>query len=107
MSFMQAEIFHGHCQVIRNTREGDIITPEEYAQYPGNEDAAQAYGVSADDVETVFGWFARLSAPGYMDCTEWSGPFDSEQAARDELREMYGDDDDAGIDDENEVVDGE
>lgn len=22
-------------------------------------------------------WFCRLSAPGYMDCTDWCGPFDS------------------------------
>ena len=21
------------------------------------------------------GWFHRLTAPGYLDCTEWSGPF--------------------------------
>jgi hypothetical protein len=37
------------------------------------------------------GWGARMSAPGYMDCTEWS-VFDSEQEAREHLREMYGDD---------------
>src|SRR5579872_758188 len=38
------------------------------------------------------GWGARLSAPGYMDCTEWS-VFDSETEARSHLTEMYGDDD--------------
>lgn len=27
------------------------------------------------------GWCARLSAPGYLDCTEWSGPFPTEDLA--------------------------
>ena len=22
------------------------------------------------------GWYARLTAPGYLDCTEWEGPYD-------------------------------
>lgn len=90
--FMQIETYHGHCQRINNTREGDILTPEEYAEHPGNEEAAAAYGVDPEDVETVFGWFARLSAPGYMDCTEWSGPFDTEEEAIAECKDMYGDD---------------
>lgn len=27
------------------------------------------------------GWYGRLSAPGYLDCTDWNGPFDTEQEA--------------------------
>jgi len=34
------------------------------------------------------GYGARLSAPGYMDCTEWS-VFDTEQEAEEYLRDMY------------------
>lgn len=30
-------------------------------------------------------WYVRLSAPGYMDCTEWDGPHDSREAAGDAL----------------------
>ncbi len=37
------------------------------------------------------GWFGRLSASGYLDCTDWSGPFGSEQEAHAFLNEMYGD----------------
>jgi hypothetical protein len=40
------------------------------------------------------GFGARLSAPGYLDCTEWS-VFDTEQEAWDYLEEMYGDDDES------------
>lgn len=39
--------------------------------------------------EVVSGWCARLSAPGYMDCTEWVGPFDTELEAALELERMY------------------
>jgi hypothetical protein len=36
------------------------------------------------------GWLCRLSAPGYMDCTEWWA-FDSEEEAAQYLIDMYGD----------------
>jgi hypothetical protein len=33
------------------------------------------------------GWYARLTAPGYLDCTEWQGPYPSVfRAVRDLLR---------------------
>jgi len=44
------------------------------------------------EVECVRGWFARLSAPGYLDCTEWCGPFSSEKEASSYLKRMYEDD---------------
>jgi hypothetical protein len=34
-------------------------------------------------------YFARLSAPGYLDATDWSGPFDTEDAARHYIAETY------------------
>lgn len=37
------------------------------------------------------GWGARLSMPGYLDCTEWT-VFETEQEAREHLDEMYDDD---------------
>ena len=35
------------------------------------------------------GYVARLSAPGYMDCTEWEGPFDTAKEARASLAESF------------------
>jgi hypothetical protein len=35
------------------------------------------------------GWLARLSAPGYMDCTDWTA-HETEQDAIDYLIETYG-----------------
>jgi hypothetical protein len=44
-----------------------------------------------DTVELIEGFGARLSAPGYMDCTEWC-VFETEEEATTYLVEMYGDD---------------
>jgi hypothetical protein len=35
------------------------------------------------------GWYGRLSAPGYLDCTDWSGPYSSEEEAGEALNDMY------------------
>ena len=39
--------------------------------------------------ETKHGWFARLSAPGYLDCTEWEGPYKTEKEAVDAVCDLY------------------
>lgn len=49
-------------------------------------------GTSISNVQPRQGFLARMSAPGYLDCTEWS-VHATEQKARDFLFEMYGDDD--------------
>lgn len=38
--------------------------------------------------EEIQGWGARLSAPGYLDCTDWC-VFDTAEEAKEHLREMY------------------
>jgi hypothetical protein len=70
--------------------EGQPLVPEDCAEYRGNEEAAKAYGLEPEEVKTVFGWCARLSAPGYLDCTDWAGPFETEEEAIVALYEMYG-----------------
>jgi hypothetical protein len=42
--------------------------------------------------ENIKGYGARLSAPGYLDCTEWN-VFETEQEAREYLEENYSEDD--------------
>lgn len=46
---------------------------------------------------------ARLSAPGYTDCTDWSGPFDTEDAAHEYLNDTYGTDEESEPEDEEPV----
>ncbi len=43
---------------------------------------------SADD--TGYMYYARLSAPGYLDCTDWVGPYLFESQAIEALYEMFG-----------------
>lgn len=44
-----------------------------------------------EKIETLMGYGARLSAPGYLDCTDW-GIFSSKREAMEYLIEMYGSD---------------
>ena len=48
--------------------------------------------VNGGATEEATGFWARLSAPGYLDCTDWSGPFDTEEEAARYLLETYGGD---------------
>lgn len=52
-------------------------------------------------IELVRGWCARYSAPGYMDCTPWCGPYATEDEAEQECRALYGDDEDEDDSDED------
>lgn len=67
--FMQPEIVHGDWHSIDGNM-GIEVFPAEYFSL---EEAQENYS-SGDiwEAETVTGYGARLSAPGYMDCTEWS-----------------------------------
>ena len=52
------------------------------------------------DVQTLFvgdcegieedGVYYRLSASGYMDCTDWFGPFETEESAVSDMLQNYG-----------------
>lgn len=48
-------------------------------------------GGCVDSALLCNGFIGRMSAPGYMDCTDW-GAYETEQEAIDDLKEMYGDD---------------
>lgn len=50
-----------------------------------------------DEIEPEAGWYSRLSAPGYLDCTDWSGPFETEQEALDYVMDLYDVDDMNGL----------
>ena len=109
MSFMQPEITFETFEIFE-TRQGTVCLP--YATISMDEilkelnyetdpahclvDLAQAREAGIYDVKK--GWFARLSAPGYMDATDWSGPFNSEKEAKQYLIDTYGEDDESDSD---------
>lgn len=99
MAFMKRDIRHGEFWFI-DTRQGSFLVPLDVETDPDNLAMyrPELMSFDADDasdwtVERRIGWYGRLSAPGYLDCTDWTYA-DSEQELIAELREMYGDDDD-------------
>lgn len=74
MSFMQRQVVYGKWVRVESCGEityiprevvGQEVTAETVAPYLDHEVDEN------DDMEVVFGHGARLSAPGYMDCTDW------------------------------------
>lgn len=98
MGFMQNEVVYKTFHQLYTLNEGICSYP---AHSVSAAEVAKIHGEDIEDVETITGWFARMSAPGYLDCTEWCGPFETEEDAINHLSEMYGDDDD---DDEKSEV---
>ena len=40
-------------------------------------------------IEKQSGWWSRLSAPGYLDCTDWQGPYATETEALEDLADTH------------------
>ena len=71
-------------------RAGGTFDPET----PGFEGLARQLepfveGTEIQSTEPRFGFLARLSAPGYLDCTDWSA-HDTRRDAEAHLMDMYG-----------------
>lgn len=100
MGFMQPEIVYGWFDIIEG-KNGTEIYPDgtcdnyniiEIIDDPTITSIEEA--ISECVYERVQGWFCRLQPHGYMDCTEWDGPFDSEIDALEHLDDTYGSDKD-------------
>lgn len=96
MSHMKPDIQFGVFDIIE-TKNGTQIVP--IGTYCDDEILKLIDNTNVHDLITALnkglynqleGWFARFSAPGYMDCTDWNGPYDSELHAMRELDEQYG-----------------
>lgn len=85
-SFLKPDIYLGKLQVI-DSPYGYLVYPQDESPYPCNKEAAKQHGVDADKVETVMGCAVRLTAPGYLDSTEWER-VDNEQRGLERLLEM-------------------
>ena len=70
------------------TDYGSTLVP--YYAFNPRDPIACTEGTRIIKIRETSGWFARLSADGYLDCTEWMGPFDSPEDALKELSETYG-----------------
>ena len=91
--FMQPETMYGLWYIMETKYKGTCCFPAEY--FSKEELLKQAAnGVTLEDIEEKVGWCSRLQAPGYLDTTEWDGPYDTEEEALEELKSLYWDDDD-------------
>lgn len=70
------------CGDIQNERDAGRKTLSQYCE--GN-----VYNDRYFSVERKEGWYGRLSAPGYLDCTSWIGPYESADDAIAAVCEEY------------------
>ncbi len=97
MAFMEPEYDNGPFEVYENDKGETFIVPA------GTFSASDLDEQDLSLVDHHNGkWFYRLSASGYMDCTDWCGPFDTEEEARQDLSDTYDCDPDTGDDLEEE-----
>lgn len=69
----------------------EICENGEYTLIPAENVGDAMLGEAEMTAEFHYKWFARFSAPGFLDCTDWKGPYRTEEGA---LWELYGEDDD-------------
>jgi len=56
-------------------------------------DAIEDYGFEGIcSIVVEYGWAARFTMSGYVDCTEWAGVFDSEDQCVENLKNMFEED---------------
>lgn len=91
MAFLEPEYSNEAFVRVTDSRGESTLVPAGYEDLQEG-DECEPVGTPGES------WFYRLSAPGYMDCTDWSGPFASEQEARDDLSATYDCDPDTGDD---------
>jgi hypothetical protein len=102
MSFMQRQIVGPQEWLRIETTHGTFFIPLDLVGPIKNWDGQGENPDEFSDVQTycegkpqswevITGFGARLSAPGYLDCTEWS-VFETEKEAREYLDDMYPED---------------
>ena len=91
MAFMVPQYVEGQWAEVENRYGESTYVPADCVELEDGERV----------VRTFEGVGCRLSAPGYMDCTEWA-VFPTEEEAREYIRETDDVDDDTGEDLEEE-----
>jgi hypothetical protein len=102
MSFMQRQIVGPAEWLQIETTSGTFFVPLDLFTHIENWDGESETPADYADVQTycegkpqswevITGFGARLSAPGYMDCTEWA-VFETEKEASEYLDDMYPED---------------
>ena len=121
MSFMQPEIWQENYYEIETTHGTEIVpvevcgildvselTDEDYESHVWQDLLREWFGDYCEgeplNAELKIGWLYRLSAPGYMDCTD-TGSAETEEEAIECLLNTYGADCDGAEDWEFDLID--
>lgn len=110
MGFMEPDVeFMSMFSVLTTYCDSCLVPAELVSESPSAEElqdyvegTVRTREDGSPDAVLLKGWFARLSAPGYLDCTDWMGPYDTEEEAINELTEFYELDEDEESEDEEE-----
>jgi hypothetical protein len=92
---MQKQIYKGSAYVVETSHGNEVIPVDVAGDEPNNEDMHETLAqycegeVYSYSVES--GYLARMSAPGYLDCTSWE-LFSTADEASAYLDETYSDD---------------
>jgi len=92
MSFMKPQAVYVDMLHVETTAGTEMVLAHYAPNNPTPADLSDfCEGEPFEDgeVEHAIGWYARYSAHGYMDCTSWTGPYDTEIQALDALAWMY------------------
>jgi hypothetical protein len=103
--FMEKEIYKGKAWLVETT-DGTEVIPDDVVTMPdfvgeSDEEQSEALKILQPYCEggiievpdcAVGGYLARMSAPGYLDCTPWS-LYETEHEAETELDRLYGEED--------------
>ena len=97
MSFMQPRVEEGMFFEVDTSWGGEVVPADVVGRFCLTKASALSDYLSGkpldpdEEIPVQHGWLARMSAPGYMDCTDWSA-FKSEYEAWAYLVENYMDD---------------
>ena len=91
-SFMKPQTLFDNWYLLETTEGGMCLPMSEFGDNLTDDDLAGAVNSDIEEVNKAQGFGARLSASGYIDCTEWTF-FDTEEEAVKYLIDTYGDDD--------------
>jgi hypothetical protein len=83
-TFMVNAVEHGTFYVGETTDGMVILHPDVFEIEKGHYQL-----LNGERWRKQTGWYGRLSAPSYLDCTDWSGPYQSEQEASEALNDFY------------------
>ncbi len=91
-SFMEPEVFKSDGWEIETSR-GTYFLPSEVEPTPEHpEDFEQYVDGKPTSFKKISGWFGRMSAPGYLDSTDWTFG-KSQMEVEEELEHYYGNED--------------